>query len=68
MISEQSRHIHISKLADAMGYVIDSIDSTSVPQELKVMTDAPCSLDDLKLSLVRMLNECGNLQLKDQLM
>ena len=67
MISETSRAAHIAKLADAMGYVIDTIDTTSVVHELQAFTDAPTSSDDLRLSLCRLLNEISNLQLKDSL-
>ncbi len=67
MISETSRANHIAKLSDAMGYVIDTIDTTSVVHELQDYTDAPTTIDDLRLTLCRLLNEISNLQLKDSL-
>ena len=67
MISETSRANHIAKLSDAMAYVIDTIDTTSVIHELQAYTDAPTTSDDLRLTLCRLLNEIPNLQLKDSL-
>jgi hypothetical protein len=67
MISEVSRADHLAKLADAMAYVIDTIDSTSVVHELHDFTDAPANPDDLRLSLCRLRNEISNLQLVDSL-
>ncbi len=67
MISETSRANHIAKLSDAMAYVIDTIDTTSVIHELQAYTDAPTTSDDLRLTLCRLRNEISNLQLKDSL-
>ena len=67
MIQETSREEHVYKVALAMGYLIDTIDSTSVVHELQVFTDAPVTTDDLRLTLCRLNNEIGNLQLKDRL-
>ena len=67
MISETSRAVHIAKLAKAIGYVVESIDSTSVLHELSSFTDAPTSVDALRLTLCRLYNEIPNLQLKDTL-
>ena len=67
MIQETSRQEHVHKVALAMGYLIDTIDSTSVIHELQVFTDAPVTTDELRLTLSRLYNELANLQLKDQL-
>ena len=67
MISETTREEHVYKVALAMQYLIDTIDSTSVIHELQAYTDAPTPTDDLRLTLCRLNNEISNLQLKDKL-
>ena len=67
MIQETSRENHVYKVARAMQYLINTIDSTSVVHELQAYTDAPVNTDDLRLTLCRLNNEISNLQLKDKL-
>ena len=67
MIQETSREEHIYKVSLAMGYLIDTIDSTSVIHELQVFTEAPVTPDELRLTLCRLNNQISSLQLRDSL-
>ena len=78
MISEVSRQVHLAKLADAIGYVIDTIDSdTTLIHEaahwaacdngVSVSGDGVPSIEELRHVLVRLNNTLPDLQMMDRL-